>query len=77
MDEKEISFEEENGRLELKIETEDKTSKTETEYKIVSENGKLFVKYELNDVKGKITVTKTSDGYTFTYDNGYTETVTF
>ena len=75
--EKEISFEEENGRLELKIETEDKTSKTETEYKIVSENGKLFVKYELNDVKGKITVTKTSDGYTFTYDNGYTETVTF
>ena len=75
--EKEISFEEENGKLELKIEVENKTAKTETEYKIISENDKLFVKYELNDVKGRISITETVNGYVFDYDNGYSETITF
>ena len=54
--EKEISFEEKNGRTELKIERKNKADNTETEYKIVSENGQMVVIYEENGVKSRVYV---------------------
>ena len=73
--ETEISFEEENGKLEVQFENKQKTENGKTKYKLAYENGKYRVKYELNGKKRSFIATETESGLKVTYDNGYEEVI--
>ena len=77
--ETELSFEEENGKTEIKFELESLGATGKTEYKIVKKDGldKFEIRAEFNGRKSYITAERTAEGYTFTYSNGYRETLPF
>ena len=77
--ETELSFEEEDGKTEIKFELENHASAGKTEYKIVKKDGsdKFEIRAEFNGRKSYITAERTAEGYTFTYSNGYRETLPF
>lgn len=74
-------FENENNKIEFEFKLKDISTGAlqTTVYKIQKgvEDGQFIVNYSLNGKKDKITITKTLDGYTFAYSNGYTEPVAF
>ena len=70
-----ISFEEEDGKLEVKFENEQKTDATKTQYKLIYENGKYRVKYLLNGKKRFFTVVEEETGLKIIYDNGFEEVI--
>ena len=77
----ETEFENEKNKIELEFKLKDISTGTlqTTVYKIKKgvEDGQFVVNYSLNGKKDKITITKSTDGYTFEYSNGYTELIEF
>lgn len=74
----EIEIEEENGKTEIKFELEKGGKKDGIEYKIVKRaEDKFDICRKQNKNKSYILAEKTAQGYTFTYSNGFSETVLF
>lgn len=81
LQETEIEFEKENDETELEFKLKDLSNgqynKTIYKLKKATEDNTFLVEYFVDGKKDVITIQKQSDGYTFTYSNGYSESVKF
>ena len=72
----EVEFENERGKTECKFKFEVGGSDGKTEYKLKQENdGEMRIEYKKANLKCKIKVNRTENGYRFVYNNGYVEEI--
>ncbi len=73
----ELEYEENRKGVELSFQIKDISSgkRQETEYELKKRENGFIVEFEKNDKKDYILITKNADGYTFTYSNGFEESV--
>lgn len=75
--ETEFEIEEKDGKTEIKFELETGGKSDGVEYKIVRRDENRFdIRKEENNKKSYILAEKLTDGYKFTYSNGYSENLT-
>ena len=75
--ETEFEIEEKDGKTEIKFELETGGKSDGVEYKIVRrDENKFDIRKEENNKKSYILAEKLTDGYKFTYSNGYSENLT-
>ena len=72
----EVEFENERGKTECKFKFEVGGSDGKTEYKLKQENdGEMRIEYKKANLKCKIKVNRTENGYRFVYNNGYVDEI--
>ena len=75
----EVEIEDENNQIEIEVEFKDLSTGVleKTKYEVKKNGDNFTIEYFDNGNKNIITATPLENGYTFTYSNGFSETINF